>query len=315
MMLADLSAAVLIFSLLMYLALDGTDLGVGMLFYAFDTPQHRQWMAHSLLPLWDANETWLVLMAGGMLALFPALYSLLLQTLMVPVFLLLLALFLRALALAYRAQVSTAWRAWLDRLMIASSLVAAFLPGWISGLILVSRPPAGIVIDLSLAPLLCGAGVVAVDLLMGCCWVCWRLGEAAGERARSLAVLVWTCTVICLTGVILLEPTLWQLSWQREPGRLILIAIPLLIVLQAILLWREAMVALLMTTLLLIGAVVTALAFGLYPWLLPFQLRIQEEASSPVTQGVVLTGMLIFLPLTLAYHSWSFWVFKRRHQR
>ena len=313
-MLADLSAAVLIFSLLMYLALDGTDLGVGMLCYAFDTPQQRRWMAPSLL-LWDANETWLVLMAGGMLALFPALYSLLLQTLMVPVFLLLLALFLRALALAYRAQVSTAWRAWLDRLMIASSLVAAFLPGWISGLILVSRPPAGIIIDLSLAPLLCGAGVVAVDLLLGCCWICWRLDEAAGERARSLAVLVWTGAVICLTGVILLEPTLWQLSWQREPGQLILIAIPLLIVLQAILLWREAMVALLMTTLLLIGAVVTALAFGLYPWLLPFQLRIQEEASSPVTQGVVLTGMLIFLPLTLAYHSWSFWVFKRRHQR
>jgi Cytochrome bd-type quinol oxidase, subunit 2 len=176
-MLVELSAVLLLFALLMYLALDGTDSGVGMLLYSFDQPQERQWMVHSLLPLWDANETWLVLLAGGMLALFPPLYSLLLQTLKVPLFLFLLALFLRGLALAYRGQPGETGRRWLDRLLMVSSLLAAFLPGWMSGLMLVSRPPSGIVIDFSLVPLLCGLGLVAVDLLLGCCWLCWRIGS------------------------------------------------------------------------------------------------------------------------------------------
>ncbi|WP_158086988.1 cytochrome d ubiquinol oxidase subunit II [Pantoea wallisii] len=312
MMLADLSAALLLFSLLMYLALDGTDVGVGILFYSFDQPQQRQWMAHTLLPLWDANETWLVLLAGGMLALFPPLYSLLLQTLHVPLLLFLLALFMRALALVYRSQVGDSGRRWLDRVMIVSSLLAAFLPGWISGLILVSRPPTGVVIDFTLAPLLCGLGVVAIYLVMGCCWLCWRIGEPLSERARSLCMLWWVIALACFVSVLLLEPTLWQQSWQRWPGRILLCLLPLLWLVQLIALWREAMVLLLMVTLLMIGVVVIALACGLYPWLLPGQMAIQQQASSPVTQGFVLTGMAILLPLTLLYHSWSFWVFKRQ---
>lgn len=310
-MMADLSAALLLFSLLMYLALDGTDLGTGMLFYCFDQPQQRQWMAHTLLPVWDANETWLVLLAGGMLALFPPLYSLLLHTLLLPLMLFLLALFLRALALAYRAQVHTTFQRWLDRLMIVSSLLAAFLPGWISGVILVSRPPVGIVPDLSLTPLLCGVGLVAIDIVMGCCWLCWRLGEPLVERARTLCTLWWTLALACFVAVLLLEPALWQQSWQRWPGKILLSVLPLLWLAQLVALWREAMVTLLMLTLLTIGVVVGALACGLYPWLLPGQLAIQQQAASPVTQGFVLTGMVILLPLTLLYHSWSFWVFKR----
>lgn len=313
-MLVELSAVLLLFALLMYLALDGTDSGVGMLLYSFDQPQERQWMVHSLLPLWDANETWLVLLAGGMLALFPPLYSLLLQTLKVPLFLFLLALFLRGLALAYRGQPGETRRRWLDRLLMVSSLLAAFLPGWMSGLMLVSRPPSGIVIDFSLVPLLCGLGLVAVDLLLGCCWLCWRIGEPVVERARALAMLWWVVTLACFIAVLLLEPALWQQSWQRWPGKVLLSLLPALWLLQLLTLWREAMVALLMITLVQTGVVVAALACGLYPWLLPWQLEMHQQASSPVTQGFVVTGLLIVLPLTLLYHSWAFWVFKRQPQ-
>ena len=298
-MMAELSAVLLLFALLMYLALDGTDTGVGMLLYSFDQPQERQWMVHSLLPLWDANETWLVLLAGGMLALFPPLYSLLLQTLRVPLFVFLLALFVRGLALAYRGQAGEAGQRWLDRLLLVSSL---------------SRPPSGIVIDFSLAPLLCGIGLVAVDLLLGCCWLCWRIGEPVVERARALAMLWWVVTLACFIAVLLLEPALWQQSWQRWPGKVLLSLLPVLGLLQLLTLWREAMVALLMITLLQIGVVVAALACGLYPWLLPWQLEMHQQASSPVTQGFVVTGLLIVLPLTLLYHSWAFWVFKRQPQ-
>lgn len=313
-MLVELSAVLLLFALLMYLALDGTDSGVGMLLYSFDQPQERQWMVHSLLPLWDANETWLVLLAGGMLALFPPLYSLLLQTLKVPLFLFLLALFLRGLALAYRGQPGETGRRWLDRLLMVSSLLAAFLPGWMSGLMLVSRPPSGIVIDFSLVPLLCGLGLVAVDLLLGCCWLCWRIGEPVVERARALAMLWWVVTLACFIAVLLLEPALWQQSWQRWPGKVLLSLLPALWLLQLLTLWREAMVALLMITLVQTGVVVAALACGLYPWLLPWQLEMHQQASSPVTQGFVVTGLLIVLPLTLLYHSWAFLVFKRQPQ-
>lgn len=104
MELADLSALTLLFTLLMYIWLDGADLGVGMLFFWFRDEQQKQRMVHSILPVWDANETWLVLLAGGMLALFPAAYSKLFSVLYLPVFVMLLCLFIRALALEYRAQ-------------------------------------------------------------------------------------------------------------------------------------------------------------------------------------------------------------------
>lgn len=311
-MMADLSATLLLFALFMYLALDGTDLGVGMLFSVFPDAQVRKWMAHTLLPVWDANETWLVLLAGGMLALFPPLYSEVLQRLMVPLFLFLLLLFTRALALSYRAQVAEHGQRWLDRLFMLSSLGAAFLPGWLAGQILVSRPPAGIVLDASLVPVLCGAGLVALDLLMGCCWICWRIGEPIVERARLIAGFWWVVMIVCLLGVILLEPTLWRISAQRWPGIIALCAVTGLLLVQGIALWREKMVMALMLTLALMGSVIAALAVGLYPWLLPEQLAIDAAASNPVSQRVVILAMLILLPLIIIYHTWSFWVFKRK---
>ena len=99
-------------------AIPGTIWTLGLVSLLMDLSSE---LVHSLLPLWDANETWLVLLAGGMLALFPPLYSLLLQTLKVPLFLFLLALFLRGLALAYRGQPDETGRRWLDRLLIKSA--------------------------------------------------------------------------------------------------------------------------------------------------------------------------------------------------
>ena len=99
MTIADLAALMLLLSMLIYVLLDGTDLGVGMLLLAFHQESQRKRMINTLLPVWDANETWLVLLAGGMFALFPQAYSQLFSTLCAPVFAMVLALFVRGLAL------------------------------------------------------------------------------------------------------------------------------------------------------------------------------------------------------------------------
>ena len=95
-----LSAAALAFAVLCYIVLDGTDLGVGMLFVCNPQPEHRHVMAFSILPIWDGNETWLVLGGGGLLALFPVAYGLLLPALYLPLVRMFLAWEVRTVALA-----------------------------------------------------------------------------------------------------------------------------------------------------------------------------------------------------------------------
>lgn len=115
--LVDFSATVLLFSLLMYVLLDGTDLGVGMLCIFFGDEAQKRPMVRSLLPVWDANETWLVLLAGGLFTLFPAAYALILSSLYIPVFLMLLSLLLRAMALEYREAVGERMHRALDKVL------------------------------------------------------------------------------------------------------------------------------------------------------------------------------------------------------
>ncbi|OQP30538.1 cytochrome d ubiquinol oxidase subunit II [Pantoea latae] len=312
MTIADLAALTLLLSMLIYVLLDGTDLGVGMLLLLFNQESQRKRMVHSLLPIWDANETWLVLLAGGMFALFPPVYSLLFNTLCGPVFAMVLALFLRGLALEYRAQAQEAFRHWLDRLMCASSALAAFLQGWCAGVVFSAEPHRGLETGFALTPLLCGLGLVAIYLLLGCCWIRWRIGEDTDEKASLLAWLFWVLSLVIFLSVLLLNGDIWRTSWQRWPGKVAIGLIALLWLAQLLALWRGRPTWQLALTLGLISAVFAGVACGFYPWLIPWQQDLHRSAASAVTQRFVLIGSAIVMPLTLIYHSWAFWVFRGR---
>lgn len=310
MTLADFAALALLLSMLIYVLLDGTDLGVGMLFPWFREESQRQRMVNSILPIWDANETWLVLLAGGMFALFPPVYSLLFNTLCGPVFAMVLALFLRGLALEYRAQAQEAFRHWLDRLMCVSSAVAAFFQGWCAGVVFSAEPQRGLETGFTLTPLLCGLGLMVIYLLLGCCWIRWRIGEDVEERASALAWLCWVLSLVLFLSVLLLNRDIWMTAWQRWPGKIAAALIFFCWLAQLLALWRGRATWQLALTLGLITAVFVGVACGFYPWLIPWQQDLHRSAASAATQSFVLIGAAIVMPLTLLYHSWAFWVFR-----
>ena len=308
---ADLSALIICLSLLLYLLLYGTDLGVGMLFFWFHDTQQRELMTHSILPVWDANETWLVLAAGGLLALFPPVYSLLLSELSAPLFVMLLALVVRAMALEYRAQSSTRLRHWLDRIMASSSALATFIQGWCAGMIISAQPHTGLPDGLSLVPLVSGVGLMSINSLLACCWIGWRIGDRVQPLAEAQSWLWWLLALMLFLVELYLNADIWQQSWQRPLGKVAGVAIVILWIALPLALWRARPLVQLIVTLMLIGAVFIGLLCGLYPWLVPHHFAISDSASSPVTQGFVLVGAAIAMPLTLLYHSWSFWIERR----
>lgn len=307
--LADLSAAVLLFSLLMYLMLDGTDLGAGMLLFFFADEEQKRSIVKSMLPIWDANETWLVLLAGGLFALFPAAYALLFSALYIPVFVMLFCLILRALALEYRETVSVETRRWLDKLLPVSSALAAYCQGACAGLIVSGSFSADAFSWLGLYPMLSGLGLIFVYLLLGCGWIRWRVGDGKVKGTLRFSRYFLLLNLGLFLVVQCINPAPWQHVWQLAWGKGLIILI--------ILLWLFLLSALqklspfiqLALSLILLAAIVIQTAAGIYPELIPGRMNLHRAASGDITQMFILTGIAFVIPVTLIYHSWAFWVF------
>lgn len=308
----DISAATLAVSLLMYLLLDGTDLGVGMLLFFFRDGEARRKLSLSILPIWDANETWLVLLAGGMLALFPLLYSTLFSAIYLPLFIMLLALVGRAVALEYRGHVNRRWHRYLDLAHGVSSLIAAFIQGALMGLVITGRTQEGPFSWLTLYPALCGFGLMAAYLLCGCCWIMWRISGPEPVFAHQLAWLFLVLSLTLMVAINLLENSALLQAWQRVPGKVLMLMMALTLIALLRALYRERPILSLALVLTLITLCWALLIVGLYPWLLPGQLTIPQAAAAPATQRFLLGGYALILPLTLAYNSWAFWVFRAK---
>src|ERR1700760_527882 len=129
MTLANFWAAVLGLALLLYVVLDGFDLGVGILFGLTNDEGKRRHMMGAISPIWDGNETWLVVVAVVLWAAFPAVYALLLSAFYLPLCLMLGALILRGVAFEFRHKAGPRMRFVWDTGFIGGSLVAAFVQG------------------------------------------------------------------------------------------------------------------------------------------------------------------------------------------
>jgi cytochrome d ubiquinol oxidase subunit II len=312
-----LSAAALAFSVLTYVLLDGTDLGVGMLMGANRRTQDREVMVLSILPVWDANETWLVLGGGGLLALFPLAYAILLPALYEPLLVMLMALILRAVALEFREYV--AYRHLADALLLAGSLLATLCQGLVLGTLVQGVPHDNGQYSgsgwpwLGPFPLFCALALVAGYLWLGACWLYWRtegdLHRRSARQAKCLAVLA----MALLAGVLA-----WSLSFdERYVQRL---AQPWVMGPAAL-----AMLALLagfymgfgrsrhcMPLFLALGVVVVAFGMMLveiFPLVVPPSLTLTQAASSASTQKFMLLGFALIVPVTLAYNTVGFRVF------
>jgi len=200
-------AAILAIAVMMYVMLDGFDLGVGILFPFTGSPAERDLMMASVAPVWDGNETWLVLGGGGLFAAFPFAYAALLPALYAPVIVMLLALILRGVAFEFRLRARARGKALWTAAFAAGSLVATLaqglvLGGFIQGVTLKDGQFAGDPWDwLSPYSALVAAGLVAGYALLGAGWLVWRTEGELQARARRWAWIAVPAVAVLLAVV------------------------------------------------------------------------------------------------------------------
>ncbi|RON24227.1 cytochrome d ubiquinol oxidase subunit II [Pseudomonas brassicacearum] len=315
-----LSAAALAFSVLNYVLLDGTDLGVGVLLGLTRCSKQRRAMAVTILPIWDANETWLVLGGGGLLALFPMAYAILLPALYLPFIVMFLALILRAVALEFRdyAPDQTIKRC-IDGLLMCGSLLVGGSQGIVLGTLVQGLPNNGVQYTgnglewLNMFPLFCGAVLVVGYTWLGACWLYWRTEEELQQRSKRLAKRLAVVTIVLLVVLVAWTAKL-DVRYARRlcdtliwlPGAALFISLSVGFIMG----WRSRQEYLPLFAAL--GIFVLAFAMmiaALYPMIIPPNLTLQAAASSRVSQMFMLVGFAVLIPVTLIYNTYGFKVF------
>ncbi|HTU67815.1 MAG TPA: cytochrome d ubiquinol oxidase subunit II [Steroidobacteraceae bacterium] len=321
-MLTNVWAAILAFAVFMYVVMDGFDLGIGILFPVFGVGQERDTAMNSIAPVWDGNETWLVLGGGGLLAAFPLAYSIVLSALYAPLIAMLLALVFRGVAFEFRWR-DPAHRAIWDFAFTAGSFMAALTQGITLGALLQGVHVNGRVYGggwwdwLTPFSLLTGIGVVAGYSLLGACWLNWKTDGETQKHARRLMRVLAPATLLALLAVSLSTPFLgprYFERWFAMPNVLFTAQVPLVI---GILTWRfvrslrrDYELAPFVLTLAVFGVSFVGLGISFYPYLIPNSVTLQAAAAPESSQVFMLIGASVLVPVILAYTAWSYWVFR-----
>ena len=314
--------AIIGFAVLMYVLMDGFVLGIGILsLFAEDEPQLDHMMT-TAAPIWDGNETWLVLGGAGLLAAFPQAYAVMLSALYLPVLLMLVALVLRGVSFEFRFKATTSKRIW-GVCFAAGSIAAGFAQGLMLGAIVEGMPLqggkylSGAFAWFSPFSMLTAVGVVFGYALLGSTWLIMKtqgaLQNVAYQLTRPLVVVVVAFMGLVSTWLPFLSSQVMA-RWFEGSNLLWLSPVPLLALANAVWLWRavvrraEYMPFILALTFFALGF--AGLVLGIWPNLLPPDLTIWKAAAPPASQGFVLVGTLIMLPAVLGYTWWSYSVFR-----
>jgi cytochrome d ubiquinol oxidase subunit II len=315
-----LAAGALAFSVLNYVILDGTDLGVGVLLGLTRCARQRRAMAVTILPIWDANETWLVLGGGGLLALFPMAYAILLPALYLPFIVMFLALILRAVALEFRDYApNDVIKRSVDGLLLGGSLLTGVAQGIVLGALMQGVPNhdgqyAGNGQEwFGVFPLYCGVVLVTGYTWLGACWLYWRTEDQLQRRSRLQAQVLAIVTVVLLAVLVAWTTTLDTRYAQRLSEPLVWGPASALFIVLAIafaLGWRSRWDCLPLFAALGIFVLAFALMIiAMYPLIVPPNLTLQAAASSPTSQKFMLVGFAVLIPVTLIYNTYGFKVF------
>jgi len=304
-------------AMLVYVVLDGYDLGVGMLM-SRATDEERDRMVASIGPFWDANETWLVLGVGLLLIAFPRAHGLVLTTLYVPVAVMLVALIVRGVAFDFRVKAHDRHKPLWNRAFIAGSALSSVAQGWMLGRY-VGGLRDGLLFDLF-------AGAIALALptayvLLGACWLVLKTEGELQRRAVRWARLAWPAVVVGIALISLFTP--WVSAtvrerWFRWPEFAWLLPIPLLSV-GLLLALRGALASprvlgdrcvlpfVLATGVCMLGF--AGLAYSVWPFVVIDRLTMWQAANAAPALRVILIGVAIALPAIAGYTVFSYRVF------
>lgn len=315
-------AGVIAFGIFMYVVMDGFDLGIGILYPFFRDKDERDAMMNTVAPIWDGNETWLVLGGAGLFAAFPLAYSVVLTALYLPLVIMLIALIFRGVAFEFRFKAKRTRYVW-DAAFIGGSLLATFAQGvvlgaFIEGIKVENRQFAGGAFDwLAPFPLFCGAGLVAGYAMLGCAWLLMKT-EGRLQRKMYKLMLPLTCLLLLFISAVsiwtpLTQPAIAQ-RWFTLPNLFYFIPVPTLVavtvlgIVRAIQLKKDKQPFVL--TLMLIALAYTGLAISLWPNIVPPSLSIWDASAPHSSQAFALVGVTIMVPIILIYTAYSYWVFR-----
>ena len=314
--------AILGVGVFLYVALDGFDLGVGMLYGLIHDPEERGLVMNSIAPIWDGNETWLILGAVGLLAAFPVAFAIIIPAVYFPLLLMLLALIFRGVAFEFRYR-DQAHRSFWDHGFCYGSLLATFAQGcvlgsFIQGFQVEGRHYVGGSWDwLTPFSVLTGAALVFGYALLGAGWLNLKTEGSVQAWARQAArvSLVGVAVAIGLVSVWtpLMDPAV-AARWFAWPNLAVLAPVPLLTVALGWALWRALAGPREMAP-FLYGLAIFLMAYlgiviSLWPMIVPRSFTLQQAAASENTQAFLLVGTLVLLPVVLLYTAWSYWVFR-----
>lgn len=314
---------IIVVGIIMYVVLDGFDLGVGILFPFAPSDDCRNKMMNSIAPFWDGNETWLVLGGGGLFAAFPLAYSIIMPALYIPILLMLTALIFRGVAFEFRFKASKKNQKIWDLSFHFGSLFAAFMQGMIlggivQGIDITGNSFSGSSFDwLSGFSFLTGFALVCGYILLGSSWLFMKTtGKTQSWSKKTIEYIL--IFVLLFMGIVCiwmpyLDKEIYSI-WYSWPNIAYLSVIPLSLI--AIVGWifysveknQEKKPFFLSIIIFLLGFV--GLGISLWPYVIPRKLTLAEAAAAPESLSLMLVGVVIILPVILFYTGYCYYVFR-----
>jgi len=315
-------AGIIAFAIAAYVVMDGFDLGIGILFPAFAVGEERDMAMNSIAPVWDGNETWLVLGGGGLFAAFPLAYAVVMPALYAPLIAMLLGLVLRGVAFEFRWRDPNHRALW-DFAFTSGSSVATFSQGLclgalLQGITVVDRSYGGGWWEwLTPFSVLTGFGLMIGYALLGSCWLIWKttgtLQEKAFKVAKLLGVALLSIIVIVSIATLFLEAK-YHTRWLDFPGVLATAQVPLATAILSYMFFRclkrRNERAPFFAVLGLFGLCLVGLIISTWPDAIPGRISIWDAAAPDGSLSFMLVGVVILLPVILAYTAWAYWVFR-----
>ncbi len=310
-------------AILLYVLLDGFDLGVGILFPFAPSNQCRDKMMNSVAPFWDGNETWLVLGGGGLFAAFPLAYAILMPAFYIPITLMLLGLILRGVAFEFRFKALGKSRKYWDRSFHFGSLLATFMQGvilgdFVQGTTVEGRNFAGGAFDwITPFSMMTGVAIIFGYMLLGSTWLIMKTDGETQEWGRRVAryALIYVAIFMGLVSLIMpfLNSGIYAL-WFTTPNLFYLMPIPLLTAGILVKIWMDLKVGheyrpfFLSHCIFFMGYIGIGISF--WPWIVPFEVTFEQAAAAPESLSLLLVGTVIMLPIILAYTGYCYYLFR-----
>lgn len=315
-------AGIVGFAIIMYVVLDGFDLGIGILFPWVDNEHHRNIMMSTILPVWDGNETWLVLGGATLYAAFPVVYSTILPTLYLPVILMLAALIFRGVSFEFLHSAYRSRHLWVFCFSIGST-VAAFCQGVVLGTFVQGYTyESGALITSNyqwLTPfsMLTGIAVVFGYALLGSTWLIAKtsndLQRTMFHRAKVLLIFVAIFMILASLWTPLIDPGITQ-RWFSFPNFYYLSILPLITVFVFFTTWKALQsrfdFAPFILSICIFLLAYVGFAISVWPYVIPRAVTVWQAAAPFKSQVFILVGLVILLPVLIGYTAYSYVVFR-----